>query len=76
MSPHRVLGDKTPDEALSEKNPNVGNFRIFGFLTCSHVPSEKRTNIEHTIEKRIFVGYSETSKAFCIYIPSLRKKMV
>jgi hypothetical protein len=24
-------------------------------------------------ERGIFVGYSETSKAFCIYLPSLRK---
>jgi hypothetical protein len=54
----------------------VGHFRIFGCLTYSHVPSEKRTKLEPTIEKGIFVGYSKTSKDFRIYIPSLRKTIV
>jgi hypothetical protein len=72
-SPHRALGDKTPEEAFSRKKPEVGHFRIFGCLTYSHVPSEKRTNLEPTTEKGIFLGYRETSKALCIYIPSLRK---
>jgi hypothetical protein len=73
MSPHRVLGDKTPEEDFSGKKPNVGHFRIFGCLTFSHVPSEKRTKLEPTTEKGIFVGYNETSKAYHIYILSLRK---
>jgi hypothetical protein len=29
--------------------------------------------LEPTTEKGIFVGKSETSKAFCIYLPSSRK---
>jgi hypothetical protein len=75
-SPHGALGDKTLEEAFSGKKPEVGHFRIFGCLTYSHVPSEKRTKLESTAEKGIFVGYSETSKAFCIYIPSLRKTVL
>jgi hypothetical protein len=74
--PHRSLGNKTPEEAFSRKKPDVSIFRIFGCLTYSHVPSEKRKKLEPTIEKEIFVGYSETSKAFCIYIPSLRKTVL
>jgi hypothetical protein len=70
------LGDKTPEEAFSGKKPEVGHFRIFGCLTYSHVPSEKRTKLDPTTEKGIFVGYSKTSKAFRIYIPSLRKTIV
>jgi hypothetical protein len=75
-SPHIALGDKTPEEAFSGKKLEVGHFRIFGCLTYSHVPSEKRTKLEPTTEKEIFVGYSETSKAFHIYIPSLRKTVL
>jgi hypothetical protein len=75
-SPQRALGDKTPEEAFYGKKPEVGHFRIFGCLTYSHVPSEKRTKLEPTIENGIFVGYIETSKDFCIYIPSLRKTIV
>jgi hypothetical protein len=75
-SPHRALGDKTLEEAFSGKKPKVGHFRIFGCLTYSHVPSQKRTKLEPTTKKGIFVGYSETSKTFRIYIPSLRKIVV
>ena len=32
--------------------------------------------MELTAEKGIFVGYDETSKAFCIYLPSQRKVVV
>jgi hypothetical protein len=75
-SPHRSLGDRTPKEAFSGKKPEVGHFRIFGCLTYSHVPSEKRTKLEPMEEKGVFLGHSETSKAFHIYIPSLRKTVV
>ena len=36
----------------------------------------KRTKLEPTAEKGIFVGYDETAKAFCIYLPSQRKVVV
>ena len=35
-SPHRILGCKTPEEAFTRKNPEVGHFRIFGCYTYSH----------------------------------------
>ena len=47
----------------------IGDFRIFGFFTYSYVPFEKRTKLEATGERGIFVSYDETSKAFCIYLP-------
>lgn len=34
-----------------------------------HVPKDKRTNLEPSGKKGIFVGYSESSKAYRIYIP-------
>ena len=69
-SPHRAVGNMTPEECFSGMKPKVGHFRIFGSLTYSHVPSEKRTKLEPTAEKGIFVGYDETAKAFRIYLPS------
>jgi hypothetical protein len=67
------MGSMTPEEAFSGKKPEVGHFQIFGCITYSYVPSEKRTKLEPMTERGIFVGYSETSKAFRIYLPSLRK---
>ena len=40
-------------------------------MTYSQVPQEKRTKLDPTTKKGIFVGYSETSKAYQIYIPAL-----
>jgi hypothetical protein len=75
-SPHRVVGSMTPKEAFYGKKPKVGHFRIFGRITYSYVPSKKRTKLEPMAERGIFFGYSETSKAFCIYLPSLRKTVL
>jgi hypothetical protein len=75
-SPHKVVGSMTPEEDFSRKKPEVGHLRIFGCITYSYVPSEKTKNLEPMTERGIFFGYSETSKAFCIYLPSLRKTVL
>jgi hypothetical protein len=75
-SPHRAVGSMTPEEAFSGKKLEVGHFHIFGCITYSYVPFEKRTKPEPMAERGIFVGYSETSKAFRIYLPSLRKTVL
>jgi hypothetical protein len=72
-SPHMVLGRKTPEEVFSGKKLEVGHFRIFGCLVYCHVPSEKRTKRKATAEKGIFIGYSETSKAYRSLHSSIEK---
>jgi hypothetical protein len=52
-SPHRALGTKTPKEAFTGSRPNVEHLGIFGCLTFSHVPYEKRTKMYPTTEKGI-----------------------
>jgi hypothetical protein len=66
----------TPEEAFFGKKPEVGHLFIFGCITFSYVPYEKRMKLEPMTERGIFVGYSENSKAFCIYLPSLRKTVL
>jgi hypothetical protein len=75
-SPHKAVGSMTLKEDFSRKKPEVGHFQIFGCITYSYVPSEKRTKLEPMAERGTFVGYSETSKSFCIYLPSLRKTVL
>ena len=70
------MGCTTLEEMLTRKMPEIGHFHIFGCLTYSHVSSEKRTNLEATVERGIFVGYDEDSKDFCIYFPTKRKDVV
>ena len=61
---HCALGHMTPEEAFSGKKPDIGHLRIFGCIKYSYIPKKKRTKLEPIAEKGIFVGYSETSKAF------------
>jgi hypothetical protein len=64
--PHRILKDMTPEEAFSGKKPNVENLRIFGCLVYSHIPKDRRNKLEPSGKKGIFMGYSESSKAYRI----------
>jgi hypothetical protein len=69
-SPHKVLGDKTPEEVLTGVKPEVGHFVSSGVQCISMYHQEKRTKLEPSGWKGIFVGYNETSKAYRVYIPS------
>ena len=75
-TPHKILGRMTPEEAYSGVKPDVNHLWIFGCLVYFHVPSDKRTKLEPTAEKGILTGYSETSKAYRVYIPALRREVV
>jgi hypothetical protein len=55
-------------QVFSGIKPNVGNLRIFGCHVYIHVPKEKRTKMEPSGKKGVFVGYSENSKAYRIYV--------
>ena len=72
-NPHRVLENKTLEEILFEKKQEVSHLRIFSCPIYIHIPKEKRTNLDPSVKKGIFVGYSEISKAYRIYFPGFRK---
>ena len=55
---------------------DVGHISMFGCLMFFHAPFEKRTKLEPTAIKGIFVGYNETSKTYQIYILSYWKIVV
>jgi len=74
-APHRALGKKTLG-VFTRKKPKVNHLRIFGNISYCHMPDDKRTKLDQTAEKGVFVEYNETSKAFRIYIPSSRKIVV
>ena len=57
-TPHRVLKNKTPEEVFSDKKVKVSHLRIFGFPVYIHIPKEKRTKLDPSWKKGIFVGYS------------------
>ena len=71
-SSHTALGDKTPEEAFTSEKSEVGNLRIFYCHVYIHVSKEKRMKMDPSEKKGIFVGYSETTKDYYIYVPGQR----
>jgi hypothetical protein len=61
---HRVLEEKTLEEAFTSVKPEVSHVRFFGCPVYLHVPVEKRTKMEPSSRKGLFVGYNETSKPY------------
>ena len=65
-SPHKVLENKKPEEVFFGKKPQVNHLRIFGCPLYIHIQKEKRTKLYPFGKKGIFVGYSESLKAYRI----------
>ena len=55
-TPHRVLDNKTPKEAFLGEKPEVNHLRIFGCPVYIHIPKEKRTKLDPSGSKGIFIG--------------------
>jgi hypothetical protein len=72
-SPHKILKNITLEEAFTRVKPEVGHFRIFGCPVYIHIPKDKRSKLEPSGRKGTFVGYSESSKAYQIYISGHRQ---
>ena len=53
---HRVLENKNPKEVFSGKKPEFSHLRIFGCPIYIHIPKEKRTKLDPSRKKGIFVG--------------------
>ena len=59
---HSTLGNKTPEEMITGGNPKVNHLKIFGCLVYIHISKEKRSKLDPSGKKGLFVGYSEQSK--------------
>ena len=73
MCSHAILKDKTLEEFFTGSKPEVGYLRIFGCPIYIHVPKEKRTKMEPSVNMGVFVGYNESSKAYRIYVLGQRQ---
>ena len=54
---------------FSDERPEVSHLNIFGCPVYIHIPKEKRPKLDPSGKKGLFVGYSEQSKSYRIYIP-------
>jgi hypothetical protein len=72
-SPHKIMKNMTLEESFTGVKPEVGHFRVFGCPVYFHVPKEKRTKLNPSGKNGTFLGYSETLKAYQIYICGQRQ---
>ena len=76
ICPSVALQNKTPYEIWHDHLPTVKHFRIFG-STCYALILEKQGNkLGARSRKCIFLGYSNTSKAYRLYDEDNRKKFI
>ena len=59
---HSTLGFKTLEEMYIGKKPEVRHLKIFGCPVYVHIPKEKRTKLDPSEKKGIFVGYLKSPK--------------
>ena len=74
-SPSHALNNKTPYEMWHGCIPSVIHLRVFGSNCYALIPKEQRNKLGVRSRKFIFVGYSNTSKAYCLY-DEVNKKLI
>jgi hypothetical protein len=67
------LGDKTPQEVWTGKEPSLTHLKVFGCDAYVHVPRENRSNLDKKAEKCIFIGYKDGLKGYKLWNPETKK---
>lgn len=67
--PAKKIPGTTPEEVWSGKKVDLSHLRVFGSPAYAHVPSQKRRKLDAKAKELIFVGYSDTSKAYRLLDP-------
>ena len=62
----------TPYEAWHNAKPNLSHLRVFGSAAYIHVPKVERRKLDPKSLRCIFVGYSQTQKAYRFWVPATR----
>jgi hypothetical protein len=73
--PSHALKNKTPYEMWYGHIPSVRHLRVFGSTCYALIPKEQRNKLGARSQKCIFLGYSNTSKAYHLY-DEVNKKFI
>eukprot|EP00253_Pinus_taeda_P031858 PITA_31858 len=74
--PTKAVMNRVSEEAWSGRKQGVTHMKVFGCVAYAHIPDQLRRKLDSKGEKCIFIGYSEESKAYRLYIPSTKKFFV
>ena len=64
--PSNAIRNKTPYEMWYGHVPSVKHLRVFGSTCYALIPKVHRNKLGARSRKYIFLGYSNTSKAYCL----------
>ncbi len=65
--------DKTPFELFYNKKPSINHLRVFGSEVFVHIPKEKRKKWNKKAKRGIFIGYSDDTKGYRVWIEEENK---
>jgi transposase InsO family protein len=74
--PTKAVWNMTPFEAWSGRKPSVNHLKIFGCVCYAQVPKVRRTKLEESSERCIFIGYSSMSKGYRLYNLKTKKVII
>ena len=75
-SPSLALHQEIPYEVWFGYPPSIQHLRIFGSTCYALIPKDKRNKLQHHSFKCIFLGYSESSKAYRWYYEANKKIII
>jgi hypothetical protein len=67
MCLYHALKNKTPYEMYHGYIPLVTHLRVGGSTCYALIPKEIRRKLDARSQKCIFLGYSNTTKGYCLY---------
>jgi hypothetical protein len=62
-----------PEERFSKIKSNLSAHRVFGCVAFVHLDKSQRDKLSSRSNLGIYLGLDDESKAYHIYIPSLKK---
>ena len=74
--PYHATKNKTPYEMWYGHIPSVRHLRVFGSTCYALILKEQRNKLGARSHKCIFLGYSNTSKAYCLYCEENKKFII
>jgi hypothetical protein len=66
-SPSSGLGDKTPQDLWTGKEPSLTHLKLFSYDAYVHVPKESKSKLDKKAEKCIFIGYKDGLKGYKLW---------
>jgi hypothetical protein len=72
-SPSSALGDKTPQEVWTGKEPSFTHLKVFGYNAYVHIPKENMSKLDKKVENVYLLDIKMVSKVINFGTQKLRR---